>query len=325
MADMTPEEITEFVNQSDVVKLFGEIDNDADAALTQAKRLMSNSALKLCSSATIKEYQALYKDTESAYADFNDELSLCDNGKAKSLKPLETTYETLMYALELVEESNVAFQGVVDAKLGLTLTAFMNVLGQVLGYGGTFKKKQAELAVILKDLEKAKKKVMGSAAKTSINAAITAGSLLAGPVGMGARLGVAVAPQVIGLAIDAATDKASPPTALKGTYDLGTGAIDVSDKLKGPTAKAFSAFTTVLNTALDVKDTADTIKLKKDLDKKLTAFMKEFKKAQADFEKQTKDLIKALADAKKAFDAAVKAANSFKSREARRKSMMRKF
>jgi len=325
MAKSTPAEVAEFVNAPIVVRYFGEIDNDADAAIVQAKRLLSNSALGFCNSSTLSQYKSVLKDTDTSYDDFNDELNLCINEKSDTLDDIQSAYEQLMYTLDLLEQANVVFKAVADAKLGIQVTAFVNVLGQVVGYGGTFKKKQSELATILKDLAKAKNKVIGSAAKMSFNAAITAGSLLAGPLGLGARISIAVAPQVVGLAIDAATDKAKPPTALKATYDAGSAAIDVGDLLNKKDAKMFGAFTAVLNTALDVSETAEAVKLKKDLDKKLTSFLKEYKKAKTDYLKQTKDLVGAMADAKKAFDTTVKDANKFSSKLAKRRAMMGQF
>ncbi|GMG81115.1 hypothetical protein LNKW23_03270 [Paralimibaculum aggregatum] len=313
----------EFLDTPVVRRYLGEIVNATEAALTLAGRNLQSGALKACTAATLATYRGDVAACEASYGDFNDAWNRVISGRARDLDDFEGAYQTHLIALEIVEEMNVPFSAVVDAALGVKLTLFFTLVGQVSGHARTFLAIRQKLDQTRRDLEKLKRILKGKAAKTALGAAIAGATLAAGPIGVAATLGIAVSATAAGMVIDKVVGAGGSMTRYQAAHKTSETMLSCYDQLDRVKVRGLGPMLSFVAISLDAAETAQAAALKAAIDKRVKALEKDFKRALKDFERQSRELEAAARAARTAHDRAVRAANGFASRKAERERLLR--
>lgn len=315
----------EGILQSPLVKRYlGEIDNDVDAALITSDSQLRSSVMRDYPSKIVSEYKSDVKALESAYSDFNDALYDIDHGQARDLRAFEQTYQKLLLALEVVEAQNADHKVLIDLDVARKLSALMTVLSPVLGKGRTFAEMQSKLSSLESDLKKAKKKIVSKSAKTACDAALTAVTLLAPPMGIGGRLTMVVATKVVSDSIGSTFGSGRQPDSQKQAFDSAVSVMKVQGTLNGVPARTLAGLTGFANVALDAGEVAEAVKLKKTIDKKIKEFMKQYDATKKELDRQTKQLATLHRDAERAYQQAVsQMGRSSSSATSKRKNLLK--
>lgn len=322
---MSTKTAEDLVNSPIVQKYIEAIDTDAEAALDLAKSVTGSATAKLYSSSTLSAYKADATRLDNCWGDFNAAWNKVVFGRAKDSKEIIKTYSKYVLALEVLEQSNTKHEAMMSAGFALLVAALLDLLLRwIKGLKTRLKALEKELKAIQALLKKAKKDVTGAKAQLALNVVVTGISFCLGPVGWGARIGVAVGGIVTHVVIDAALGP-SQGSAL-GTVNTAAGeSVELVDKLASGSKKMAGAAAAAVTLGMDLGEIGQAEKIVKDVQKRL-------KVAAAEYESLIRDSRKwngQIGKTKKQYDAALKAyeaaAKKFKSSQRKREGLLKEF
>lgn len=306
-----------------------QIDSDVEAAIDLADMVLKSDAGKLYSPATRAELKGDRDRLDKCWENFNSAWNAVLSGKAKDNKALVKAYSKYVIALEILEQSNVKHEAVMTSGLAIMAAALHQVVLTVIANKkkrlGELKK---ELEDLLKLLQKAEREVTEAKAQLALNAAITAVTFCLGPVGWGARIGVAVGSMAVHTIIDASLGPSSG--SIEGSVNTVAGeSVELVDKLSKGSKRLGGAASAVITMGMDVGEIGDAYaivaKIKKQLPKtqsKYDALVRESRKWASDIRKCTTNFDAA---AKAYRSSARKAAKSSRTRQALMKEFKKKW
>lgn len=302
-----------------VQKYIDQIDTDAQAALDTADKVLKSETGKLYSSSTYSSYSGDRKRLDKCWGDFNAAWNSVVFGKAKDNKALIKTYTKYVLALEILEQANIRHEAVMTSRLAILIALLCKVLTRVIAA----KKKRLEdlrkeLEAVKALLEKAQRDVTEAKAQLVLNGAVTAVSFCLGPVGWGARIGVAVG----GMAVHAIIDASLGPSSgsVEGSINTVAGeSVELADKLSKGTKRLGGAASAVLTLGMDVGEIGQAQDIVKQVQKQLPKVLGKYRALAKESKGWANDLEKAAAGYSSALKtyqtAAKKAARSDKSRK----------
>lgn len=315
----------DLVNNPKVQKYISQIDSDADAALALADTVIKSPTGKLYSSKLMSTYKADAKRLDTCYGNFNAAWNKVAFGKAKDNKEIIKTYTKYVLALEVLEQSNSRHYAMMTAGFAIAAAALCKAL---LRFIAEMKKQLVELEKELKALEKllkkAKREVTEAKAQMALNIAITAVSFCLGPVGWGARIGVAVG----GLAAHSLVDAALGPSkgSLLGTANTAAGeSVELVDKLSPGAKKLGGAASALITLKMDAGEIGDAEQIVKEVQIAIRRTSDRYIRILGQSKRWAKDISKL----KKSYDNSLSAYNSaagkFKSSQRKRDELLKEF
>ena len=322
---MSTKTAEDLINNPKVEKYISAIDADAEAALDLANTVQGSAMAKLYSSTTLSTYKADSKRLDKCWGDFNAAWNKVVFGKAKSSKEIIQTYSKYVLALEILEQANVRHEAMMNAGFALLVAALLDLMVKwVEGLKKRLAALEKELKELLKMAEKAKKDVTGAKAQLALNVVVTGISFCLGPVGWGARIGVAVGGIVTHVVIDAALGP-SQGSAL-GTVNTAAGeSVELVDKLSKGSKKMAGAAAAVVTMKMDVDEIGQAEAIVKKIQKRLKAAAKEYDS----LTRASKTWGGKIGTMKNQYDAALKAyesaAKKFKSSQRKREGLLKEF
>ncbi len=315
----------DLVNDPKVQKYIDAIDADADAALALAKKVLGSSTAQYYSSATLSAYKGDVTRLDKSWGDFNAAWNKVVFDKAKSSKDIIKTYSKYVLALEVLEQSNARHEAMMTAGFAVLVAALVEMM---LKWIDALKKHLKDLEKELKDLlalaKKAERDVTGAKAQTALNIVVTGISFCLGPVGWGARIGVALGGIATHVVIDAALGP-SKGSAI-GTLNTAAGeSVELYDKLSSGSKKMAGAAAAVLTLKMDVDEVGQAEKIVKQVQKRVKSASNEYAKLL----RQSKTWSADIAKLKKQSDSALRtyeaAAAKFKSHQRKREELLQEF
>ncbi|MEX0281754.1 MAG: hypothetical protein AB3N13_11285 [Arenibacterium sp.] len=309
----------DLVNNPAVQKYIEQIDNDAQDALDLADKVISSPTGKLYSSSTLSAYNADYKRLDKCWGDFNAAWNKVVFGKAKDGKQLIKTYTKFVLALEILEQSNIRHEAVMTSGLATVIAAMHAVVLKIIAAKQKrLSKMEQELAAMQKLLIKAKKEVTEAEVQLALNVAVTAVTMCLGPVGWGARIGLALGGIAVHVAIDASLGPSSG--SFEGTANTVAGeSVELVDKLSKGSKKIAGGAAAVVTLGMDIGEIGQAKEIVKKIQKELPKLAQEYASLAQESKKWSKQIDasnKALISAAKVYrSAAKKAAKSKKSRQ----------
>ena len=314
-----------FINDKKVQKAIIQIEKDAEQATSIAKSVIKSSTGKLYSSTMLGAYQADVARLERCRTAFDGAWNKVACGKAKNGKDLAKTYAKFVLSLEVLELSNARHEAVMTTGLAV-LAAALHAL--IIKWTKAKQKRLKsvfdELQALQKLLEKARREVKEAAAQAALNAALTAVTLCLGPVGWGARIGVAVVSMTAHHIIDASLgpNRGSVEGSLNTVAGDSAALVDKLSKGQRTFAGAASG---VLTLGLDAAEIGDAVKIVEEIKKRIRVVRKQLDGLVKDSVRWNKDIAKAHRNyiaALKAYDTASK---KIKRAGASRKELMKEF
>lgn len=309
----------DLVNNPLVQKYMDQIDTDSQAALDLADAVLKSPTGKLYSGTTFSAYKGDRDRLDKSWGEFNAAWNKVTFGKVKDNKALIKSYSKYVLSLEVLEQSNIRHDAMMTSGLAIMIAAFHSLVVKIIAV----KKKrlgelQKELAALQKLLIKARKEVTEAKVQLALNVAVTAVSMCLGPVGWGARIGVAVG----GMAVHAAIDASLGPSSgsVEGTLNTVAGeSVELVDKLsKGGKQLGGAAFA-VVTLGMDLGEIGDAQAIVKKIQVELPKTKANFDKLTAESKKWAKDIDKCNrnfnAAMKKYQAASKKGAKAVKSRQ----------
>lgn len=318
-----------YLEDNKIIRYFDEITADMEDALGVASRTLKSSTMKHVSSSSLKTYQSDKRALDQSSKNFYDAYNDAINGKDKELKKLQSTYETAVRDLQILEDQNILFGAVVDAGLGLALANFFGPVMVLMEHRKAWNLLKVELANLKADLLQAQKLTAAEGLKTTLGVGITAIGVMTGPVGVGTTIGVAVASHAAGMVIDEVLGAGGSLKPMDMAKDGTLTAMDLAsncENLKG--AKGLGPLAAIAGFALDAKDTGAAYLVQKKVQARIKAFDKNFRAATDKLAKQVKELKKLQSDAQKAYDTACRNVGGSSSKSSKRKKpvpMLKKF
>jgi hypothetical protein len=315
----------DLVNSPTVRKAMTAIDTDAFAAIKLANKVLGSSTAKLYSNATFSAYDSDTARLEKSMGDFNAAWLKVVGGKVKTPKEIIKTYTRYVLALEVLEQSNTRHQAMMTAGYALIVEDLVETL---LKWIKAMKKRLGKLEKELKEIEalvrKAHSNVTGAKAQLALNIAVTAISLCLGPVGWGARIGVAAGGMAAHTIIDAALGPSKG--SAEGALTTATGeSVELVDKLSSGSKKILGAAFAVRTMKLDADEIALAKKIVRIVQKRLRKAAGEYDNLLQASKKWNTEIVKL----KKKYDAALRsyesAAKKFKSSKRKREQLLKEF
>lgn len=322
---MSTKTAEDLVNSPVVQKYMEQIDTDAQAALDLAKQVIGSPTGKLYSSTTLSAYKGDATRLDKCWGDFNGAWNKVVFGTAKDSKEIIKTYSKYVLALEIIETSGAKHSAMMTSGFALLVVAYLkNLQDWVTGLKGRAAALEAELKAIQALLKKAKKDVTGAKAQVALNVAVTGISFCLGPVGWGARIGVALG----GIATHAIIDASLGPSqgSALGTANTVAGeSVELADKLSKGSKKMLGAAAAVVTLGMDLDEVGQAKKIVQDVQKRM-------KKAEAEYNylvKASKKWSGQVGKIKKQTEAAlavyVAGAKKFKSSQSKREGLLKEF
>lgn len=322
MATMTAEQL---IQNKLVQKYIANMDKDADAALKLAKQVIGSSTGKLLSSTTLGSYKKDVARLEKAQGEFALAWNMVAFKKAKDSKQLIKTYSRYVLALTALDHANAQFAAMMTAGFALCVAALLKLLQNwIKAMRARCKKLEKDLQDLRKLVKKAQSNVTGAQAQTALNILVTGISFCLGPVGWGARIGVALG----GVAVHTVIDASLGPSqgSAMGTVNTVSGeSVELVDKLSKGSKKMLGGASAVLTLKMDTDEIAQAEKILKDIRKRA-------RQVQQDYEgllRATRTWKSDIAKAKKQYDqayAAFKAAEkSYKDHGKEREQLLKEF
>lgn len=315
----------DLVNDPKVQKYIDAIDADADGALALAKKVLGSSTAQYYSSTTLSAYKGDVTRLEKSWGNFNAAWNKVVFGRAKSSKDIIKTYSKYVLSLEVLEQSNARHEAMMTAGFAVLVAALVEMM---LKWIDALKKRLKDLEKELKDLlalaKKAERDVTGAKAQTALNIVVTGISFCLGPVGWGARIGVALGGIATHVVIDAALGP-SKGSAI-GTLNTAAGeSVELYDKLSSGSKKMAGAAAAVLTLKMDVDEIGQAEKIVKQVQKRVKSASNEYAKLL----RQSKTWSADIAKLKKQSDSALRtyeaAAAKFKSHQRKREELLQEF
>ena len=323
MSDLKTAE--DFVNSKKIQKYIEQIDTDADDAMSLADSVISSAVGKLYSSSTLSTYKADVSRLDRSWGDFNGAWNKVTFGRAKNGKELTKTYTKYVLSLEILEAANARHGAVLTSGIATVIATFHALVLKLIKE----KKKKlealyAELLVLKKLLEKAKREVKEAAAQAALNAGLTAVTLLMGPVGWGARIGVAVGSMALHHIIDASLG----PSRGSVAGSLNTVAGDTAslvDKLSKGQRTFGGAVSGVVTLGLDASEIGDAVKIVDEVKKRMKVVSKQLDKLLRDAQNWARDTKVAEKNYRSALSAYDAASKKVKKASQSRKQLLKEF
>lgn len=315
----------DLVNSSLVQKYIDTIDKDATEALKTAKTVLSSSTAKLYSSTTLGAYKADRDRLDKCWGDFNAAWNKVVFGKAKDSKDLIKTYSKYVLALTVLEEANARHRAMMNAGFAALAGTLLNLLaGWIKEMHKRCKALERELKDLQKLLKKAQKEVTEAKWQTGLNIAVTAVSFCLGPVGWGARIGVALGGVAVHSVIDAALGPSSG-SPLGAANTVAGESVELADKLSKGSRKLTGAASAVITLKMDTDEIGQAENIVKEVRKRLNAVATEYDR----LARATVNWKSDIAKVQKQADAALKAyrseAKKYKSHEKERQALLKEF
>jgi hypothetical protein len=305
------EALQEFRDNAMVQRYVNELSADGEAAIKLAAKLATSATARACSGVQVGAMKDSAAEVKDAVHDLEEQYAELLDGEPTSFGPFEDANNHLVEALEELEERVGRFQAVEDSGLAAALVALAARILVLMAGAARLKKLSARIVQIEKDLKSLQKKVVAADAKTALGAAVTAVGVATGPVGALTVVLTAVAV----LAADKIIDKAITGEASVDMKDAVGGALSAVDLTKeattasGKLAKGSAPFIALAITATESATTRSALTAAK---KELTDILKEAKSIESDVFAAILKAEPVVKAAEKAFDAALKAANSYR-------------
>lgn len=293
----------DLVNNPKVQKYIDQIDADAQYAMDVADTVIGSPTGKLYSSSTLSTYKGDYARLDRCWGNFNAAWNKVVFGKAKNNKELIKTYTKYVLALEILEASNIKHEAVMESGLAVFIAALHGLVIKIIGV----KKKRLEalrkeLEDLLALLKQAEREVTEAKAQLVLNVAVTAVSFCLGPVGWGARIGVALGGMAVHTIIDASLGPSSG--SIEGSVNTVAGeSVELVDKLSKGGKKLGGAASAVLTLGLDVGEIGEADAIVRKIQKKIPVVVKQYEKLTKESATWARDIEKS----KKGFATALKA------------------
>lgn len=310
-----------FVQDPGVENMVQSVMDDADAALSEFEETVSE--MGDFPSKYVQEYRADAKDLDAAIRDFNLQWNLLAYGKAKDGKAVMGAWKKLVITLEILEEQNVRFGAYVNEDVAGMAALFLAILISVIkGVRKRCAELKAELELILRLLQKAKKDVKGAELQREINVAISIVSLCIPGVGLGAGIAIAATTFTVQMIVDASLGPGSPG-ALGIANSAAGDCIGLPKQVKPKFAKLGGAISGIISWKLDSDEIGDAKKVVADIQKRLKEVQKSIKGLEKFLTSDLGDLEKHQKNFEKALDAARSAAGKFHTQENKRLALLR--
>jgi|GEM_PF-2887175 len=322
---MTAKTAQDLVNSSVVQKYIENIDRDSEKALKTAKTVLGSSTVKLYSSTTLSEYKADRDRLDKCWGEFNGAWNKVMFGKAKDSKELIKTYTKYVLALTALEEANAKHEAMMNAGFAALAATLLSLLADWIK---EMHKRCKALEKDLKDLEKllkkAQKEVTEAKWQTGLNIAVTAVSFCLGPVGWGARIGVALG----GVAVHSVIDGALGPSSgspLGAANTVAGESVELADKLSKGSKKLTGAASAVITLKMDTDEIAQAEKIVKEVRKKLNSVATEYDRLARATANWKTDIVKVQKQADAALSAYRSEVKKYKSHEKERQALLKEF
>ena len=317
--------VEDLIDNPKVQKYIDAIDSDAQDAIDTADSVIKSPLGKLYSSSTLSAYKADRKLLDDCWGDFNAAWNKVVFKKAKDNKEIIKTYTKYVLALEILEQANTIHGAMLAsgfaalaAKLIEMLIAFAENMQKAC------KELEAELKAMEARLKKAKREVVEAGAQAALNVALTAVTFCMGPVGWGARIGLAIGSIGAHMVIDGALGPSSG-SALGTVNTVAGDGVSLVDKLSKGSKSLVSGAGAVITLKMDTDEIGDAMDIVEGLQKDLKALVKKYESVTASAAKWKKD----ITGLKTKHDAALKAyesaANSYRSGTRKREELLKEF
>ena len=315
----------DLVNNKAVQKYLARIDKDALAALKLSKTVLASSTVKYYSSKTLGAYKADRARLDKCMGDFNAAWNKVVAGKAKDSKELIKTYSKYVLALSTLEESNVKHEAMMTAGFALMAAAFLDLLTRwIKEMHKRCKDLETELKELRKLLKKAQKNVTEAKWQAGLNIAVTAVSFCLGPVGWGARVGVAVGGMATHTVIDAALGPSSG-SPLGAANTVAGESVALADKLSTGSKHLAGGASAVLTLKMDTDEIEKAEKILREVRKKLRTVAAEYARLARATASWKTDIAKAQKQADTALKAYKAQVKKYKSHEKQRLELLKEF
>lgn len=320
-----PKTAEDLVNDPKVQKYIEGIDEDADEALGNAKTVLSSATAKLYSSSTLSDYKGDAARLDKCMGDFNAAWNKVVFGKAKSNKEIIQTYSKYVLALTILEEANTRHEAMMSAGFALLCAKLIDLIIEwIKSLKDRLKKLEADMKDLLKLLKKAEREVTEAQVQTGLNVAFTAITFCLGPVGWGARIGLALGSITTHVVIDAALGP-SRGSAL-GTVDTVAGdASQLYDKLSKGSKKMAGGAAAVVTLKFDLDEIGDAKKIVQEVQKRIKAVADSYDTLLSLSKRYSGDIGKLKTQYDTALKAYESAAGKYKSSQREREKLIKEF
>lgn len=320
-----PKTAEDLVKDPKVQKYIEGIDADADAALDLAGKVLASATAKLYSSSTLASYKADVARLDASMGDFNAAWNKVVFGKAKSNKEIIQTYSKYVLALSILEEANTRHEAMMNAGFALFCAALLTLIIEwIKSLKDRLGKLEAEMKDLLKLLKKAEREVTEAKVQTGLNVAVTAITFCLGPVGWGARIGIALGSITTHVVIDAALGP-SRGSAL-GTVDTVAGdASQLYDKLSKGSKTMAGGAAAVVTLKFDIDEIGDAERIVREVQKRIGAVADSYDTLLTLSRRYGKDIGKLKTQYDTALKAYESAAGKYKSSQRQREALIKEF